>query len=365
MAGVVDADTHIIEPAGMWDLMDKEMHHRRPVLMNVPTDTLYKAFNAFWLIDGSIFPKAAGRGGFPLGTPADSENQKARRDISRGSRELTDVPERLRAMDMLGVNVQVLYPTLFLVYVTDDVDLDVALCRAYNRWMAQVWSQSGNRLRWVAIPPLRSIDESIREIRTAKENGAVGVFFRGIERDKSLAHRSFFPVYEEASSLNMPICVHTGAGSPAITSAFEYELSFTFAPIRMQPLMAFRDLVANRIPEQFPKLRFGFIEAESSWVPYLLHNLGRFFKLLKEEGRKRGPRLFEDYRLFVACEADEDIPYLLNYIGEDHLIIGSDYGHNDQSFEDNMARTMRAREDVPSRVIEKILSENPRSFYGL
>jgi hypothetical protein len=30
-----------------------------------------------------------------------------------------------------------------------------------------------------------------------------------------------------------------------------------------------------------------------------------------------------------ACEADEDIPYLGEFIGDDHLMIGSDYGHND------------------------------------
>jgi len=31
----------------------------------------------------------------------------------------------------------------------------------------------------------------------------------------------------------------------------------------------------------------------------------------------------------TACEADEDIPYLGEFIGDDHLMIGSDYGHND------------------------------------
>ncbi len=54
---------------------------------------------------------------------------------------------------------------------------------------------------------------------------------------------------------------------------------------------------------------------------------------------------------------------LLNYIDEDHIMIGSDYGHLDPSFEDSFADKMRAREDIPSRVIEKILCENARNFY--
>jgi hypothetical protein len=122
-------------------------------------------------------------------------------------------------------------------------------------------------------------------------------------------------------------------------------------------------------------LRIGFLEAASSWVPFLLHILTRTFKNTAIRIGSNGPgfigeeswgkQLFEDYHLWVACEADEDIPYLLNFIGEDHLLIGSDFGHLDQSFENGMVQTMRGREDLPSRVTEKILCENPRAFYGL
>jgi hypothetical protein len=41
--------------------------------------------------------------------------------------------------------------------------------------------------------------------------------------------------------------------------------------------------------------------------------------------------LFREYRLWVACEADEELPHLVRFLGEDNLIIGSDYGHNDPS----------------------------------
>ena len=61
MKKVVDADTHISESQGMWEFLDREMYHRRPVLMSVPEDTLYGERNAFWLIDGNIFPKPRGR----------------------------------------------------------------------------------------------------------------------------------------------------------------------------------------------------------------------------------------------------------------------------------------------------------------
>ena len=66
-----------------------------------------------------------------------------------------------------------------------------------------------------------------------------------------------------------------------------------------------------------------------------------------------------------AAETDEDLPYLLRFIGEDNLITGSDYGHQDQSKETNMVTLMRGREDISVGVIEKILSDNPGRFYGL
>ena len=75
--------------------------------------------------------------------------------------------------------------------------------------------------------------------------------------------------------------------------------------------------------------------------------------------------MFRDYRIYVACEADEDLPYLLNYTGEDNLLIGSDYGHTDPANEPRMVDVMRAREDVPAGVIEKILVDDPKQFYGL
>ena len=102
---IVDADTHISESQDMWNLLDRDMYHRRPVLVSVPEDTLYGERNAFWLIDGNIFPKPAGRGGFSLITPSAAKRQQLRTDISVGCRDLTDPEERVRDMDRLGFNV--------------------------------------------------------------------------------------------------------------------------------------------------------------------------------------------------------------------------------------------------------------------
>jgi len=365
MHGVVDSDTHIAESEAMWKMMDADMRGRRPVLLTMPEDTLYGGWNATWLIDGNIFPKPVGKGGFRLITPSASKIQANRKDIGVGCREMTDIPARLADMDRLGIETQVVYPTLFLVHLTEDPELDVAMARAYNRFMADACAQSSGRIRWVVVPPLRCIEESVRELRTARDKGAVGVFFRGLEGNYTLDNPYFFPVYQSAMDLDLPICVHTGNGTPRAADMFDLERNRQWSSAGFPPLHAFRDLVLNQIPDMFPKLRFGFIEAAASWVPYLLHKLRRDNTKRWKPSWGSGADLFTDCRMFVACEADEDINYLAQHIGPDHLLIGSDYGHNDPAEQAHLVGRMRGREDLPADLVEKIMCENPRKFYGL
>lgn len=363
MKGVLDADTHIAESEAMWEYIEAEMYPRRPVLAKIPEDTWYGERNAFWLIDGEIFPKPAGKASFSLITPSAQKKESGRGDIHLAVRELTDPIARLGDMDRIGVEMQVIYPTLFLVYLTDDPRLEITLCRAYNRFVADACSRAPERLKWVTILPLRDVSASLDEMCWAKEQGAIGIFFRGMEGNLTLDNPYFAPIYARAEELDLPICIHTGSGSRYLMQLYDVERNHTFAHNRVLPVVAFRDLVANRIPELFPGLRFGFIEAAASWVPYIMHVLKRS---VRGDLKDRNPQdLFHDYRFWVACEADEELPHLLEFIGEDHMVIGSDYGHNDPSKEPQFVKHMRAREDVPPAVIEKILCDNPRALYGL
>jgi predicted TIM-barrel fold metal-dependent hydrolase len=362
MHDVIDADTHIAESQAMWSRIDRKMYDRRPILVSIPADTWYKEHNAFWLIDGNMFPKPAGRGGFRLVTPSSSQRQAARTDIPISSRELTDLTGRIADMDKLEVQTQVIYPTLFLVYLTDDLALEIALCHAYNSWLADVSSKT-DRIKWVAILPLRSVDDSLKEMKWCKDRGAVGLFFRGIERDLTLDRPNLFPIYKQAAQLDLAICIHTGSGAPSMMQIFDLERNHTFAHSRILPMIAFRDIVANKIPELFPGLRFGFLEASAGWVPYLLHVLRR--QMAQKWQFSRTEDLFREYRLFVACEADEDIHYLMQYMGQDNLIMGSDYGHPDPSEELQLVKVMQSNKTLPGQIIKQILCDNPKRFYAL
>lgn len=369
MAGILDADTHIAEPPQMWDYLDPEWYAQRPVIVGVPDDTVFGTADHMWLIDGQIYPKVAGRGGNSLVTPTAQTRVRGREDVP--ARELTDIPMRFDGMRATNVDAQVVYPTLFLAYLTDDAAYEAALAKAYNRYMADVWAKSEDRIKWVVVPALRDIDATIEELRFGKQNGACGVFFRGIEKDRMLDDPYFFPVYEEAASLGLAICVHQGQGAPALNNLVDLRRSHTFTHGRLPPISAFRNLVQNRIPEQFPDLRFGFIETGASWIPFALYQLQG---TMSRDASFFGPRLFDEYNMWISIEVAEDMPYLMEKIGSDHLVSGTDYGHHapgttdrlrsDPSAQTHMVEHLRARSDLSQGTVDKILIANPNALYG-
>jgi predicted TIM-barrel fold metal-dependent hydrolase len=117
------------------------------------------------------------------------------------------------------------------------------------------------------------------------------------------------------------------------------------------------------IPDQFPRLRFGFIEAAAQWVPYLIIDLRR--RLEREGKRALSESPLRDNRVYVACQTNDDIPYIMQYVGEDNLVIGSDYGHSDTSSELEALRNFQHSGGLSSGVVRKILEDNPRALYGL
>ena len=133
---------------------------------------------------------------------------------------------------------------------------------------------------------------------------------------------------------------------------------------KLPVISAFETIVSGGIPARFPDLRFSFVEVSAQWVPYLMHSLGR---ARGEHTRKsRIPYdLFRENRLYVACQLDDDLPYVLKYAGEDNIILGTDYGHSDNTTELEALQTLREECPVSREAVEKILDANPRALYGL
>src|SRR5713226_3916790 len=356
---VIDADGHVEESTAMFEFLEREFYPRRPIPLSFDEDTVFGIENAVWLIDARAYPRVVGKGGVRFATPTLMKRAQLK-PISIPAQELTDVEARLKDLDRMGIDRQVVYPTLFLTTTADDLKLEAALFRAYNNFLADASSKSRGRIRFAALVPIRDIEESIKELRRARSLGAVSVMLLGVAWEKSLGDESLYRFYEEAAELNLPVCIHFGWGCPAITSAFEASESFNAAVLPV--LMGFHSAISSGVLDMFPRLRFAFLESGSFWAPYVIHQLKRS---RRTRSVKDPAEYFRDGRIYIACEADEDINYLSQVIGDDCLVMASDYPHEDASSEASLAEAVMRREDVPLRVREKILSENPQRLYGI
>ena len=350
MAWIIDADTHVDESEATWRELQGSLAKYVPVTVTPPAESLPEgaidpARSRWWFVEGRLQARAI----------RDNVHHP-----HRDKRELKDVPGRLEDMDRMDVRAQVIFPTFFIRYNTANPEAEQALTKAYNRWIAERCAASGGRLHWAAMLPLLDADESVKELRWAKDHGACGFFKRGYDLDRQVSDPHFFPVYEEAASLDLPVCIHTGHPLPG----HEWDRGF--------PVMAaFTAVVTAKLPERFPKLRFGFIEAGASWIPYTIAQLETQQRSHRLHERTASldltKDLFRTNRLFVALDPVDDIEYLLTFGTEDNLIIGTDYCHSDPSA--NLAALGEVQKwadegKITQAAARKILEANAQELYG-
>jgi predicted TIM-barrel fold metal-dependent hydrolase len=200
--------------------------------------------------------------------------------------------------------------------------------------------------------------------------GLVGIFARGLEWDMPLAHPSFWPIYEEAERQDLPICVHTGNGSsPAISRMLEgvprpYLDDFPHihplgAGLVSNPyvIYGFQQLLGSSVLDDFPRLKLAFLEAGTEWAV-------RIVKRLRKRHAAKVDRWLAE-RVFLSCELEEDLPYVISKLGDACLITATDFPHGDAFRQDLLADGLRGRGDLPEPTVEKILASNPRRLWNL
>jgi predicted TIM-barrel fold metal-dependent hydrolase len=336
----IDADAHVIENESTWDFMlDSERPFKPKIVGSGNSEDVFD----YWLVDGRVIPR-----------------NNVGRDLPVAAREMSDLSVRIKHMDELGIDFQVIYPTFFITPVSRRPDIDWALSRSYNRWMAEIVKKEPNRFRWVLVPPLQTLEHLSEELKFGKEHGACGIYMRGLEVERILSDPYFYPLYEQASELDLPICVHSANG--AFTTYDFFADDPGFSKFKLAVIGAFHSFVFHGIPQRFPKLRIGIIEVSAQWIPYAVHDLARRFA---RRGRPFPKNVLKENRIYVTCQTDDDLDHVLGYAGDDNLVIGTDYGHADNAAEIVALRKLRTEGKVSGRIIDKILQDNPTAFYGL
>ena len=120
-----------------------------------------------------------------------------------------------------------------------DPKLAAAMCRAYNRWLADYCKPYPDRLFGVAMLPMQSVNLAIEEMRFArKQLGMKGGFLRPNPYNGRMAnHPDYDPFWAEAQELDFSIGFHEGAsgGIPTVGAALACWETFCDRIVRAHP----------------------------------------------------------------------------------------------------------------------------------
>jgi predicted TIM-barrel fold metal-dependent hydrolase len=370
----IDADGHVEEcPATFSDqYLDPAFRSRRPSVIG--RDGL-----AYWVIDEQMFPRRSGRGCNNLGTPASYDGKPtphtALKPDSLESMELTDLNARLHSMNEESIDVQVVYPSLFLAYpLTSDIALASALCSSYNRWLGDRLAHN-KRIRWAAIVNLDDVQTAARQVREAKSLGAAAVMVLGTAGDLTFDNPVLLPFFESVATEELPLAVHVGWSCPALSNIYSHIYPSGVIAFCVPVMMGLVALISGGVLDRFPNLRVAFLEAGCQWVHFVLERLDHRFRRTRNQlstfhsqtaPQHELPPM--DYvrkgNLFFSTEADDVLlPNVIDLVGEDNMVFGSDMPHGDR--EPFVLRKVQGRNDISETAKQKILESNPARFYGI
>ena len=125
---IIDADSHVEEGENIWQHLDQAYAMRRPKIIERPIGPGEPALDKVWLIDGHTFPNFHGRAPRLWGRRS-RRPSPSRSPFSIASQSLTPPQARVADLDKAGIDVQVLFPTIFLIPITPDVEYEAALMR--------------------------------------------------------------------------------------------------------------------------------------------------------------------------------------------------------------------------------------------
>jgi predicted TIM-barrel fold metal-dependent hydrolase len=354
----VDADTHVLETEKAFEYLAENEKQFKPAVVSVNGEHQSGIPNGgssdYWLIDGQLYGK------HDLGYIESVSDE-----IVHGTLDISNPTARLAAMDSQGVDTAVIYPSLLLITAIANADIEMALARSYNRWLADLCSTAPERLKFVAVVCPRRIEASVKELKWAKENGACGVLLRGFEGDATPDQPELDALLRAACDLDMPICIHIGNGSPLFRQIKVGQPGVRNRFLNRAPtLIAYSALLLGDAHQQYPGLRFAIVEAGSSWLPFL--SVMTLSARYSEDKAAVVREALVEHRIYVTCEEHEDLPAILPYAGDDNLVIGSDFGHpGDVADSIHVQNTFMAREDIEDDVKSRIMSANARALYGI
>ena len=367
---VIDADGHILEPLDLWDkYIDPKFRDRAPRLVKGENGKERLVMDETPVGDGNRGIGRIGAVGARQGVvAADTMEYK---DGKPGG---FDPHKRIPDMDADGIDAAFLYPSLGLFSgAIHDPELAAAVCRAYNRWLADYCKPYPDRLFGVAMLPLQSVELAIDEMRFAKkELGFHAGFIRpNPYSDKMIHTERYEPFWAAAEDLDFAIGFHEGAssGMPTVgVDRFEGRGARHIISHTMEMMLACMSVIWGGIADRHPKLRVGFLESGGGWIAPWLDRMDRHFddQGFNDSGLSMRPSEIFQRNCWISFEPVEgSIKVLADYIGPHKILWATDYPHPDGFFPGAPKMIEERMQGLSPETKHQIMAGGAMGFYGL
>ena len=375
---VISADCHIDLPWLPEDLFvsqaSAEMKSRMPFVEEKSDGKYWTSKNGakFGLVNGM---GSAGRRYVPgeIHRSDRMAEQGLYSDGEKGIRRLTTPELRVKDQDIDGVKAEVLYGVLGASGRLDDDEASTEMLRIYNEWLADFCEGYEDRFAGLASIPSHSVDDAVREIeRVAKRGKLKGIEVANSHEMAPLFDPSWEPLWALAEESRLPVHYHTIG--PRIDYDFEalaplqrrqaFAVHITGFQLAMSKILM--ELLYGGVLELHPQMKVVIGESGIGWIPYILDHMDLEWEdQFKDLTLTMRPSEYWRRQCYATYQSDPIGLRLLDILGEENIMWGSDFPHPDGVWPDSREFIDREFEQISDEVRQKIVCDNAANLYRL
>ena len=283
-----------------------------------------------------------------------SFNAQRRREMDHA---MSDATDRVRLMDKMGVAVQVLTGSL-VHQATDMLPLEesVRLERMKNDRMAAIVRANPSRFVGLGGVPLQDPQAAVAELERCRgELGLRGLQIGTFTGGREIGHPDLHPFWARAEALGAVIYIHPAGNRDA---RFKRHFQWNSIGQSFEEAMAIASLMYEGVLDKYPDLRI-VVSHGGGYMPF---NHARLTRNWLEKPSTRvnmaaAPADFLKRLTYDSCVYDTGlVEQLVDIVGEDRVVLGSDYPVGDR---DPLAFIAACR--LSAEVKERILWGNAES----
>ena len=292
-------------------------------------------------------------------------------DGRKGIRRLTEPGLRLQDQDRDGVQAEVLYGVLGSSGRLNDPEAAQEMLRIYNDWLHEFCKAAPDRLVGLSNIPNYNMEESVAEAMRNAKRGVRGFDIANRPDMTPLWDEHWEPLWKFGHETGIPLHFHTiGGRSPDTSNLAPHIVRRVFAVhitnFQMHMSNMLMSLIYSGAPERYPNLKIVIGEAGLGWIPYVLQHMDLEWEdQFQDLELKMKPSEYWRRQFYATYQTDPVGIRLLDLLGEDNVMWGSDFPHPDGIWPDSQDFIERELSGVSPEVRRKITRDTAMKLYGI